>query len=270
VKIVNSQGMIGWLDKSDAVPLENAVAHFSQAITANPRMPSNYQKRAYAYHQQGKLDSAIRDINEAIRLNFYDMAGWNSRGILHNAQKEYDKAIRDCTEAIALNPTHAAGYCNRGNAWLGKKDFAKASRDFTRAIDNDPRLAYSYSQRGVARFLNREYDEALEDFAAAEKLDSADPLVYWNRAHMLADCGARKYRDGKEAVRQAQKAYQLDPNPAPEKLAILAAAHAESGDFTEAIRWQERVVDALPESDQEDARRVLQEYQLKKAAQPKK
>ena len=143
VKVVNSQGVEGWLDKNEAVLREDAVEHFTKAIADNPRSAGNYQKRAYAYHQQGKLDSAIKDINEAIRLGFYHMAGWNSRGILYNARKEYDKAIRDFNEAVSLDPTHPAGYCNRGNAWLGKKDFAKAIRDYTKAIERDPKLAYS-------------------------------------------------------------------------------------------------------------------------------
>ena len=143
----------------------------------------------------------------------------------------------------------------------------KAIGDYTTAIDRDPELAYSYSQRGVARFLNREFDEALEDFTAAQKLDPSDAIVYWNRAHMLATCGAKKYRDGKQAVAQAQKALKLDATPTPEKLAILAAAHAEAGDFAAAIRWQQHYVDALPESDQEDGRRTLQHYHLKKAQQ---
>ena len=47
VKVVNSQGIAGWLDKNEAVLRENAVEHFTKAIADQPKSPGNYQKRAY-------------------------------------------------------------------------------------------------------------------------------------------------------------------------------------------------------------------------------
>ena len=53
-----------------------------------------------------------------------------------------------------------------------------------------------------------------------------------------ATCPDDKYRDGKKAVENASKAYQLDDGKHWHCLGTLAAAYAESGDFEKAKEWE--------------------------------
>lgn len=263
IKVVTTQGVEGWMDKNDGVLAEDAIKHFSSAIVANPKDAGAYQKRSYAFEREGNLDSAIKDINEAIHLEFYDMAGWNSRGILYTAKKDYDQALRDFSLAIRYDPRQPAGYCNRGNVWLAKKEYAKAINDYQAALRRDPRVAYIYNQRGLARFLSKDYDEALEDFKIAQKLEPSLAAAHLNRARLLATAGAKKYRDGKKALLEVKAALKLDKYPEPEAIEIIAAVHAEVGDFAEAIRWQTRAIEALPVDGRANARARLLLYQAK-------
>ena len=82
---------------------------------------------------------------------------------------------------------------------------------------------------------------------------------------MLATASAKKYRDGKEAVAQVKLAVQFDKYPGPEALEVAAAAHAEAGDFAEAIRLQQQAIQAYPDAFQDEARSRLLFYQAKKA-----
>ncbi len=263
IKVVTTQGVEGWMDKNDAVLPEAAVKHFTEAIVANPKDAGAYQKRAYAFEREGKLDSAVKDLNEAIRLEYYDMAGYNSRGIVLTAQKEYDLALRDFSLAIRYDPRQPAGHCNRGNVWLAKKVYAKAIDDYDAALRRDPKVAYIYNQRGLARFLNKDYDQALEDFDRAQELEPSGAAAHLNRARVLATASAKRYRDGKQAVLQAKKALSLEKFPTSDALEIIAAAHAEAGNFAEAIRWQGRAIEAMAADDQADARARLLLYQAK-------
>ena len=100
------------------------------------------------------------------------------------------------------------------------------------------------------------------DFDQAEKLEPTNSHVYLYRANLLATCADAKYRDGKKAVEQAQKALKLEKRPGREFHEALAAAHAEAGDFEEAVRLQERV---LQKNVDDDARARLALYRDKKA-----
>jgi hypothetical protein len=61
-------------------------------------------------------------------------------------------------------------------------------------------------------------------------------------AWIRATSADAKYRDGKEAVALAKKACDLTSWKDPEYINTLAAAHAEAGDFDQAVMYQRRVL----------------------------
>jgi len=63
----------GWLKKSDAVPLEEAVAYFSERIKRDPQSSYLYNKRARS-GVSGAICKALDDFNTALRLDPYNVA----------------------------------------------------------------------------------------------------------------------------------------------------------------------------------------------------
>jgi hypothetical protein len=59
----------------------------------------------------------------------------------------------------------------------------------------------------------------------------------WNLA-----TGPENLRDGKRAITHAKKACELTDYRNPGALETLAAAHAEAGNFKEAVRWQKEAI----------------------------
>jgi Tfp pilus assembly protein PilF len=257
--VATGKGVQGWFDKADAVLTKDAVAHFTDELKKNPRDAGSLQKRAFALELQGELGAALKDLDGAIESQPYDMGGWASRGNLFTVLKQYDRAITDYSLAIRFDKQFAPAYNNRGHVLIAKKDYARAIADFDQAIKLEPKMAYAYSNRGLARFLAKQYDAAVADFAQAEKLDAKNSMVYLHRAKMLATCPEAKYRDGKKALEQAEKAMKLEKNSTRDFQETLAAAHAEAGNFNEAIRLQAQVIqDMQPMVDAEaQARHTL-------------
>jgi tetratricopeptide (TPR) repeat protein len=222
----------GWLDKSDAVLLIDAARYFTQRIDANRQDDDAFHCRGVASMCADDYGSAIKDLSEAIRLNPKAAAWWNSRGTAYRLNKDYDKAIADYDEAVRLDPKYAAAHNNRG----------------------------------IARAKKKDYDKALADFNEAMRLDPKDPVAFNSAAWLLSVCPEEKVRNGKKAIELANKACELTHWKRQGYIDTLAAAHAEAGQFDEAVKYQ---LQALADAGYQQrhgpwARKVLEMYKNKK------
>jgi tetratricopeptide (TPR) repeat protein len=195
------QGLSGWALADQVVPVEQAIAFFTDSIRANPGDPYGYMMRAVIWREKKELDIALGDYSEAIRLDPTNAYVYNSRGATWYDKKEYDKAIADYGEAIRLDPKLAFAYNNRGNAWRDKKEYDRAIADYNEAIRLDPGFAWTYN----------------------------------SRAWLWATCPDAKYRDGKRAIESATEACKLSEWKGAYDIGTLAAASAEAGDFDAAV-----------------------------------
>ncbi len=68
--LVASPELRGWVSAASVVPLDQAVAHFTGQIQANPAESFNYAMRANALlAQKPDLDRVLSDLNRAVQLN---------------------------------------------------------------------------------------------------------------------------------------------------------------------------------------------------------
>lgn len=243
VRVVTSYGKIGWAHKVDLMPAEQAVKYFSSELGAFPERASLMQKRAYAYELQGKFTEAKRDLDDMIHHAFDSPFAWNQRAGFYLANN-FDKAlaIEDFNKAIKLLPWSGVLWANRAYAHALAKKYDKALDDIGEAILLDPLRPATWNIRGMVYFLKGDFELALTDFDVAEKMNPHNAHVFLNRARMLATCKDVKYRDGKKAIELAKQALLMEPNPSREFFEALAAALAETGNFTEALRLQNEVL----------------------------
>jgi len=296
VQIKTREGMLGWVKKTELVPLEDAVAFFSKQIEANPEDYGALSRRASAWRFRGEFDAALKDMNEAIRLSA-DAAAYNNRGLVWHAKRDYERAIADFSRAIELSQGSALQFVNRANTWLASGELDRAAADATRALDVHPLYPEGYRVRGLAHLRKKEFDKAIADFTRAIELDAkhaeahAERAAAWSgkRDHArarddfnhalrlepanvtvtasavlwLASCPDAKYRDGQRALDLARTAQQRERGNSF-VLQALAAAHAELGQFAEAERWQEQALqDPLLKGDK-SARARLESYRNKR------
>ncbi len=89
---------------------------------------------------------------------------------------------------------------------------------------------------------------ALADYRRAVVIEPRSPRPHNAVAWTLATSSEKKWRDGREAVKEATIACSLSQWKDPSYINTLAAAFAESGDFPQAVRRAEEALKiAAPE-----------------------
>jgi tetratricopeptide (TPR) repeat protein len=294
---VRSSGVDGWIQKSDVVPYNKALAYFTERIRDNPKDGYAHAARGVARTGKGeKDDQALADFNEAIRLDPRLAVAFEHRGYIAYVRKDYDKSLADLNEAIRLDPGIRWPYHVRGWIWYRKKDYDKALADYEQALKIDPKEAVFYRDRGNVAFARKQYDKALGDYGEAIKLNPKYSVPFLQRGKtwvqkkqydkaladftevvrldpkqayghtalgwFLATCPDAKYRDGRKAVEVAQRACALGKGP--EEFATLAAAHAEAGEFGRAVEAQTRALELAPVELRVEYNRRLDLYKNKR------
>jgi tetratricopeptide (TPR) repeat protein len=240
VEALSWRGQV-WFGKGD---YDKALADHDEALRHQPQHRETLVGRAMVWIHKGNYDRALDDLNLAIALGATAAGNFSARAGILLAKGDHDAALADCTEAIRRGDTDA--YCNRGMAWLGKGDCDRAIADFDEAIRLDPAYGLAYNNRGAAYMRRHEYARAAADFREAMRLSPQLPNSYKNLAWLQATCPEAEFRDGVAAVANTRKALDLVEHKVAEWIEILAAAHAEAGDFEEAVKWQTECLQQAP------------------------
>jgi tetratricopeptide (TPR) repeat protein len=133
-----------------------------------------------------------------------------------------------------------------------------------------PKTAITYLNRGMAYDALEQYDQALADYDAASRLSpkSFSPLLA--RAWSTATCQEARYRDAKRSLKDAKKACELSEWKEGNCLEALAAAYAENGDFLNAVKWQQKAIDLVPEKWKRQRAALEVTLNLYKSQRPKR
>jgi tetratricopeptide (TPR) repeat protein len=151
--------------------------------------------------------------------------------------------IQDLSMAIARSPRDPKFYVERAEAYEANGQYKTALSDLDEAMTLRPDSAKYVYLRGIAYAYAGDDQAAKQDFARAEAMDPGSAQGYDARAWLLATAPDPQMRDGKKAVQSATRACAMTNWNDPEMLGTLAAAYAETGDFDEAIKWQQKAVD---------------------------
>jgi len=150
-------------------------------------------------------------------------------------------------------------YALRGNARFRQGNLDGALSDYNLAIKSYRNVYWIHANRGSAFFEIGNYQAALASFDEALRLAPGNAVLLNARARLLACAPDANVRDGARAVSDSLMAIGLEERVPVIFIDTLAAAHAENGDFQEAVEVQQQAIEVMSPNDRE----VLNEYRAR-------
>ena len=238
-----------------------ALEHYQKALEIRPSFAPAQSNLGAFYLSQGKTEEAARHFEAAIRSNPRYYKARNNLGVLLLNQGKLPQAAEQFRAVLNTNPQLAEAHFNLGRVMLRQGESDQAVQHFQEALQLDPRYGPAHTSLGLEFARRREYSHAIDHLRRAVRQPRPQMVAIRALAALLATCEDKSLRNGREAVRLAQACVQASQGKEPRFLPLLAAAHAESGDLAQAIKWQTRAVELAPDEYKEEWGRVLADYE---------
>ena len=219
--------------------IDEAIEHYRRALRTNPSAIQARCNLGEALIRKGQYAQALEQFKVALRLRPDVPAVHCGLGSVLVHQGQWDAAARWFRRALRLNPRHAKAHAGLGTVALRTGNALQAREHFVRALRLDGSLPDAYYHLAVALGVRGQYRPAVKALRRALRLRPGDLHIRRALVWLLATCPLPTVRDGREAVRVAQRARLDELNKDAKLLDALAAGYAEQGRFDEAVRKAE-------------------------------
>lgn len=216
--------------------VDEASEHFRRALEIKPDHAEAHNNLSLALQRQGKLDEAIAHAQTALRVNPNYAECHFHLGNTLSQKGQVAEAIVHFRRALDVRPDYTKAHINLGIALLGQRRLEEAELHFRRALEIEPDHIGARQNLGVSLDEQGKTREALEQWQDLLRRQPDQVIVLNRCAWILATDPDASLRNGAEATALAQRAVRQTQGRDPAVLDTLAAAHAESGRFPEAVQ----------------------------------
>jgi protein O-mannosyl-transferase len=226
--------------------IDEAIAHYEQALKVRRLDAVAHRGLAAALAKAGKTEEAIAEWQEAIRLipaYLHAEIEFQSRVELANAllgKGDVAGAAEQCDAVLKVIEYYAPAHATLAEILLGEGKISEAIMHLKQAVRFEPRNAAVSLRLGLVLYDQGQSQEAFSILNQAISLHPDNVPLLWQTAWILATSPRSELRDGAIAVELAKRAAWLCGGREPRALDALAAALAETGDFSGAIEAAEQ------------------------------
>ncbi len=219
---------------------DEALSHLEQAVRVAPTSVACHARLAMALARAGKHDRAIAELGETVRLAPTTLGLRVDLADALLAGGETGEAVAECREVLKEKPDAVAAIAILGAALAAEGHVEEAIPHLNRALELDPGNATAHFYLGLALSNRGRPETVLAHLNAAIQRRPDDVPMLWRMAWILATSPDPAIRDGARALDLAKSAVELSKGQELRALDALAAASAETGDFSTAIEVTEQ------------------------------
>jgi tetratricopeptide (TPR) repeat protein len=244
--------------------VDGAILHYREALKSAPYRADVHFNFGNACVQNGQPDEALAHFQKACELKPDYVEAYNNAGSVLLKSGRLDDAIACWRKALGINPNLALPHNNIGYALCRYGRLDEGLSELQKAVEIQSDCIEARNNMAVALLKTGRTDEAIFQLLKVLEIQPRDTSALKNLASvawMLATSPDASRRDGRKAVELALRANQMSAGENVTVLQTLAAAYAETGDFSDAVATTQHALQIAPS--QNDASREELQTQLK-------
>lgn len=244
------------LHKSGA--LTESIAEFETALRLRPNDSDAAYSLGNALFQKGAFTGAIAAFRKAIEIRPKDSAAHYNLGIALQRAGEDEAAIAEFRETLQLDPKKGEPRNNLAITLLKKGRTEEAIATWQAALQIDPQNADFHANLAVAYLNQNRLAETVSQWREALRLQPDKLAIQLSLAWILSTAPEANVRNGSEARELAQRAFAAAADQNLITYRVLAAAEAETGDFSAALKTARDGIEQARARDQGTIAELLQ------------
>jgi protein O-mannosyl-transferase len=167
----------------------------------------------------------------------------NNLGIVFLRQGKLDEAISLLQAAVDLRPDNSPAHENLAKALLQKGDVANALIHYQKLLELQPDNIEVHNIVGTVLIQQGRIRDGVDEWEKVLAIQPDNGNAMSNLAWVFATSPDDSVRDGTKAVQLAEEAQRISGHRIPIIFRTLAAAYAESGDFSRAIQTAQQGIE---------------------------